>query len=73
MDNREIIAAILTAGMLPTLPVPGSFQRGPPTESEEEELQRTIGHAISLYRAVIEGLRLQPSRPATGVSHRWPS
>jgi hypothetical protein len=22
MDNRELIAAILTAGMLPTLPVP---------------------------------------------------
>jgi len=26
MDNREIIAAILTAGMLPTLPVPGRIR-----------------------------------------------
>jgi len=26
IDNREIIAAILTAGMLPTLPVPGRIR-----------------------------------------------
>jgi len=37
MDNREPIAAILTAGMLPTLPIPRSRSEGgvgPVTEAE---------------------------------------
>ena len=60
MDNRELIAAILTAGMLPTIPIPDSMHRGPLTKIEGEALQRAVGHAVGLYRSVLEGLGVDP-------------
>jgi hypothetical protein len=63
MDNRELIAAILTAGMLPTLEIPRSRAHGsrrPVTETEGEDIQRAVGHAVGLYRSVLEGLGVEP-------------
>jgi hypothetical protein len=45
MADRELIA-IVTAGMLPTLPIPRS--RGPVTDPESETIQRAVGYAIGL-------------------------
>ena len=59
MYDRELIAAILTAGMLPTLPIPRSRAQGgrsPVTDTEGEAIQRAVGHAVGLYRSVLEGL-----------------
>ena len=63
MDDRELIAAILTAGMLPTLEIPRSRAHGssrPVTETEGEDIQRAVGHAVGLYRSVLEGLGVDP-------------
>jgi hypothetical protein len=63
MDDRELIAAILTAGMLPTLEIPRSRAHGsgrPVTETEGEDIQRVVGHAVGLYRSVLEGLGVDP-------------
>jgi hypothetical protein len=64
MDDRELIAAILTAGMLPTLPIPRSRAEGrgggPVTDAEGEAIQRAVGHAIGLYRSVLERLGVDP-------------
>jgi hypothetical protein len=54
-ENDEILAAILTAGMLPTVPACAD-----PEEISTEDVKRilgTVGHAISLYAAVLESLR----------------
>jgi hypothetical protein len=64
MDDRVLIAAILTAGMLPTLEIPRSRAHGsgrPVTETEGEDIQRAVGHAVGLYRSVLEGLGVGPS------------
>jgi len=69
MDDRELIAAILTAGMLPTLPVPKSRVQGrsdPVSEREGEAIQRAIGHAVGLYRSVLEGLGVDPFKGLPG-------
>jgi hypothetical protein len=61
--DRELIAAILTAGMLPTLQIPRSRSHrssGPVTETEGEAIQRAVGHAVGLYRSVLEGLGVDP-------------
>lgn len=45
MDDRELIAAILTAGMLPTLEIPRSRAHGsgrPVTETEGEDIQHAV-------------------------------
>jgi hypothetical protein len=63
MDDRELIAGILTAGMLPTLPIPRSHAHGsraPATEAEGEAIQRAVGHAIGLYRSVLKGFGVDP-------------
>ena len=63
MADRELIAAILTAGMLPTLEVPQSrTQRrsGPLTRAEGETIQRAVDHAFGLYRLVLNGLGVDP-------------
>jgi len=63
MDDRELIAAILTAGMLPSMEIPRSRARGHAggvTEAEGQEIQRAVGHAIGLYRSVLEGLGVDP-------------
>ena len=53
--NAELIAAILTAGMLPSVP-----PLAEPEDVRPEDTKRivsAVGHAISLYAAVLEGLR----------------
>ena len=57
MADRELLAATLTAGMLPTLPVPGDDD---PTEREETDFSQAVAHAVSLYRAVLDALSLRP-------------
>ena len=55
MDDRELIAAILTAGMLPTLEIPQSRARGrggSVTDAESEAIQRAVDHAFGLYRYI---------------------
>jgi hypothetical protein len=61
--DREPIAAILTAGMLPTLPIPQSRSESvtaPVTDAEGEAIQRSVGHAIGLNRSVLEGRGVDP-------------
>jgi hypothetical protein len=61
MDDRELIAAILTAGMLPTLPIPERrTESGEVTDAEGDRILRAVGHAIGLYRSVLEGLGVDP-------------
>jgi hypothetical protein len=58
MDDRELIAAILTAEMLPTLEIPQSRARGrggPVTDAEGEAIQRAVDHAFGLYRLFLNG------------------
>lgn len=64
MADRELIAAILTAGMLPTLDVPQSRVRArnsPVTRAEREVIQSAVDHAFGLYRLVLSGLGVDPS------------
>jgi hypothetical protein len=46
--------------MLPTVPIPDTFHRRPLTQIEAEALQRAVGHAVGLYRSVLEGLGVDP-------------
>ena len=59
MDNREVIAAILTAGMIPKIQIPRRVS-GRLTEAESETLRRAVAHAVRLYRSVLEGLGVDP-------------
>jgi hypothetical protein len=72
MADRELIAAILTAGMLPTLEIPGSRVDGDSgplvwrrpgrlTRAEVEAVQCAVDHAFGLYRLVLNGLGADPS------------
>ena len=83
MADRELIAAILTAGMLPTLEIPRSRLEGrsrPVTRAEAETIERAVDHAFGLYRLVLSGLGVdpvpmtetgaQPQAPA-GVKRDW--
>lgn len=59
MADRELIAAILTAGMLPILEIPqtrAQGRRGPITRAEGEAIQRAVDHAFGLYRLVLNEL-----------------
>ena len=66
MADRELIAAILAMGTLQTLPIPRSREPGgggpisEAEEAEEEAAQRAVGHAVDLYRSVLEGLGVDP-------------
>lgn len=63
MADRELIAAILTAGMLPTLEIPRSRLEGRPrplTRAEAETIERAVDHAFGLYRLVLNGLGVDP-------------
>ena len=51
VDNAELIAAILTAGMLPSVQ---PLKDG--SSEDEKRIVGAVGHAISLYAAVLEGL-----------------
>jgi hypothetical protein len=63
MADRELIAAILTAGMLPTLEIPRSRLEGRPrplTRAEAEAIERAVDHAFGLYRLILNGLGVDP-------------
>ena len=63
MADRELIAAILTAAMLPTVEVPQSRtqgRRGPITRAEGAAIQRSVDHAFGLYRLVLNELAIDP-------------
>jgi len=71
MADRELIAAILTAGMLPTLEIPRNRVGGSPrpliggrprplTGAEAEDVQCAVDHAFGLYRLVLNGLGVDP-------------
>jgi hypothetical protein len=58
--QRELIAAILTAGMLPTLRIPRTMRLAPRTEAEAERMLRAVAQAADLYRSVLESLGVDP-------------
>ncbi len=63
MADRELIAAILTAGMLPTMEIPQSRaqRKGRPlTNAEADAIKRAVDHAFGLYRLVLNGLGVDP-------------
>ena len=63
MADRELIAAILTAGMLPTLEIPRSRLEGrasPMTRAEADAIERAVDHAFGLYWLVLNGLGVDP-------------
>jgi hypothetical protein len=63
MADRELIAAILTAGMLPTVEIPRSRVEGrrrPLTGAEAETVQCAVDHAFGLYRLVLNELGIDP-------------
>jgi hypothetical protein len=69
MADRELIAAILTAGMLPTLEVPqtrGRARNGPVTRAEAETIQSAVDHAFGLYRLILAGLGVDPLEAMAG-------
>ena len=61
MGDRELIAAILTAGMLPTLEIPRSRVQGRNGRLNGPEvgaMQSAIDHALGIYRLVLTGLEV---------------
>jgi hypothetical protein len=59
--DRELIVAVLTAEMLPTLPIPENrTPTGEVTNAEGDTILRAGGHAIGLYRSVPPGLWVDP-------------
>jgi hypothetical protein len=49
--------------MLPILEIPRSRAHGsgrPVSETEGEDIRRAVSHAVGLYRAVLEGLGIDP-------------
>jgi hypothetical protein len=63
MADRELIAAILTAGMLPTLEIPRTRVdngRGRLPYAEARTIQCAVDHAFGLYRLVLNGLGADP-------------
>jgi hypothetical protein len=75
MADRELIAAILTAGMLPTLEIPRSRLQGRSsrvTAAEAQAIQCAIDHAFGVYRLVLNELGADPfaSRAEPGPQPR---
>jgi hypothetical protein len=56
MAEKEIVAAILAAGMLMPLPPPRRGADGDIGEEDEARLVLGVLHAVGLYRSVLEGL-----------------
>jgi hypothetical protein len=56
MAEKEIVAAILAAGMLMPLPAPARGHNGAIGEEEQARLVLGVLHAVGLYRSVLEGL-----------------
>jgi hypothetical protein len=63
--QRELIAAILTAGMLPTLPRTVLLASRAEVEREQERVPRAVAHAIDLYRSIFEELGVNPGTHVT--------
>ena len=75
MADRELIAAILTTGMLPTLEIPRSRLQGRSsrvTAAEAQAIQCAIDHAFGVYRLVLNELGADPfaSRAEPGPQPR---
>ena len=63
MPDRELIAAILTAGMLPALEIPPSRVNGGRARlpyAEAQTVQCAVDHAFGIYRLVLNGLGADP-------------
>src|SRR6516165_7517125 len=61
MGDHEIIAAILTAGMLPTLEIPRNRVQGRSgrlSGPEVAALQSATDHALGIYRLILNGLEV---------------
>ena len=56
MTDKELIAAILAAGLLPPVPVPDRTENGYIDPQEGRRLVRAMSHAVGLYRGILEGL-----------------
>jgi hypothetical protein len=56
MVDLELIAAVLTSGMLPPVPAPVAANR---TEREDTDISQAVAHAANLYRAVLEAIRIK--------------
>jgi hypothetical protein len=57
MADRGLIAAVLTAGMLPTIEIPqsrASGRGGALTRAEADVIQHAVDHAFGLYRLVLK-------------------
>jgi hypothetical protein len=60
-DSVELIAAVLTAGMLPKVePLADSENI---TSEDAQRITTSVGHAVSLYAAVLEGLHSRTENP----------
>jgi hypothetical protein len=75
MADRELIAAILTTGMLPTLEIPRSRLQGRSsrvTAAEGHVIQCAVDHAVGVYRLVLNELGADPfaSRAEPGPQPR---
>lgn len=63
MADRELIAAILTAGMLPTLEIPRTRLEGRSsrvTAAEGHAIQCAVDHAFGVYRLILNELGADP-------------
>ena len=65
--NLEIVAAILAAGMLPTLPVPFYTSEFELRSEDEKRITRTVAHAAGLYSAILAELRAGAARTSAGA------
>ena len=75
MADRELIAAILTAGMLPTLEIPRSRWQGRSsrvTAAEAQAIECAVDHTFGIYRLVLNALGADPfaSRAEPGAQPR---
>jgi hypothetical protein len=75
MADRELIAAILTTRMLPTLEIPRSRLQGRSsrvTAAEAQAIQCAVDHAFGLYRLMLNELGADPfaSRAEPGARPR---
>ena len=57
MADRELIAATIVAGMLPTVAAPG----GQLSQKDEVRIHEVVAHAVALYRAVLDALTVEPT------------
>jgi hypothetical protein len=82
MADRELIAAILTAGMLPTLEIPRTRLQGISsrvTAAEGHVVQCAVDHAVGVYRLMLNELGADPfasrkepeAQPRAAGGRKW--